>query len=86
MYNFKKTDNMKTHKYIILGLCLLLLGTTVSCEKGLNLYSKDAISEPVNFANAEDFKRYANNFYYGLSTFNSMTICPTLLNLQDLIM
>ena len=60
---------MKTHKYIILGLCLLLLGTTVSCEKGLNLYSKDAISEPVYFANAEDFKRYANNFYYGLSTF-----------------
>ena len=74
---------MKTHKYIMLGYCLLLLGTTVSCEKGLNLYSKDVISEPVYFANAEDFKRYANNFY-PLSI--RMMICPTLLNLQDLIM
>lgn len=60
---------MKTHKYIMLGYCLLLLGTTVSCEKGLNLYSKDVISEPVYFANAEDFKRYANNFYYGFIHF-----------------
>lgn len=62
---------MKTHKYILAGCCLLLLGATASCEKDLDLYSQDVISEPVYFASAEDFKRYANQFYYGLPTFNA---------------
>lgn len=62
---------MKTHKYILAGCCLLLLGAATSCEKGLNLYSRDIISEPVYFVTAEDFKRYANQFYYGLPSFNA---------------
>lgn len=62
---------MKTHKYFMFGCCLLLLSTTVSCELGLDLYSKDVISEPVYFTTKEDFKSYANSFYYGLPSFNS---------------
>lgn len=62
---------MKAHKYVMFGCCMLLLGTTVSCELGLDLYSKDVISEPVYFTTKEDFKTYANSFYYGLSSFNS---------------
>ncbi len=32
---------MKTHKYILAGCCLLLLGATASCEKDLDLYSAE---------------------------------------------
>lgn len=61
---------MKTRKYIMIGCCALLLGSTVSCEKGLDLHSRDTISEPVYFTTVQDFKRYANQFYYGLPSFN----------------
>jgi hypothetical protein len=62
---------MKLHTYIQMGCCLLLLGATASCEQGLDLYSEDVISEPVYFASAGDFQRYANQFYSGLPSFNA---------------
>lgn len=62
---------MKTRKYIMLGCCFLLLGSTASCEYGLDIISPDVISEPVYFKTADEFKQYANQFYEGMSTFNS---------------
>lgn len=60
---------MKTHKNIIL-ICLLALFVT-SCEKGLDLQSKDVVSDAVYFRTVEDFKLYANQFYHGLPSFNA---------------
>lgn len=60
---------MKTHKNIIL-ICLLSF-LVVSCEKGLNLQSKDVVSDAVYFRTVEDFKLYANQFYHGLPSFNA---------------
>ena len=63
---------MKTHQYIIIGAASLLLGTAfTSCEKDLDLVSPDAVTEPMYFKSADDFKQYANQFYAGMSTFNS---------------
>ena len=58
---------MKTHKYILAGCCLLLLGATASCEKDLDLYSQDVISEPVYFARQKTLN---------VMQTNSITVCP----------
>ncbi len=63
---------MKTYSYIYFIVCVLLNGLTlVSCEKGLDLYSRDVISEPVYFKTEDNFKMYVNQFYYGLPSFNA---------------
>lgn len=58
---------MKTHKYILAGCCLLLLGATASCEKDLDLYSQDVISEPV-------YLRVQKTL--NVMQTNSITVCP----------
>lgn len=59
---------MKTRK--ILLICLISL-FTISCEKGLDLQSKDVITDAVYFKTVEDFKLYLNQFYPELPSFNA---------------
>lgn len=53
--------------YIIAITVLLIAG----CNKQLDLYPKDALSEPTFFKNANDLKLYCNQFYQNLPVQNS---------------
>ncbi|SDF56612.1 RagB/SusD family nutrient uptake outer membrane protein [Chitinophaga filiformis] len=59
--------NKRFINYIIVVTALLL----AACNKQLDLYPKDALSEPTFFKNANDLKLYCNQFYQNLPVQNS---------------
>ena len=59
--------NKQLAEYIFIAIGLLL----VACNKQLDFYPKDALSEPVFFKNANDLKIYCNQFYKDLPIQNS---------------
>ncbi|SHN40868.1 RagB/SusD family nutrient uptake outer membrane protein [Chitinophaga sp. CF418] len=59
--------NKRFSNYIIVVTVLLL----AACNKQLDLYPKDALSEPTFFKNANDLKLYCNQFYQNLPVQNS---------------
>ncbi|PSL24033.1 RagB/SusD family nutrient uptake outer membrane protein [Chitinophaga ginsengisoli] len=61
---------MKNKRFInyIITVAVLLLA---ACNKQLDLYPKDALSEPTFFKNANDLKLYCNQFYQNLPVQNS---------------
>lgn len=59
--------NKRFTNYII-ALTVLLLA---ACNKQLDLYPKDALSEPTFFKNGNDLKLYCNQFYHNLPVQNS---------------
>jgi len=60
-----------TNKHLTL-YTLAFIGLLISaCNKQLNLYPKDALSEPTFFKNANDLALYCNQFYQSLPQQNS---------------
>ena len=60
-----------TNKHLTLYI-LAFIGLLISaCNKQLNLYPKDALSEPTFFKNANDLALYCNQFYQSLPQQNS---------------
>lgn len=60
-----------TRKYLPLYILILTGGLLAACNKQLNLYPKDALSEPTFFKNANDLALYCNQFYQDLPIQNS---------------
>lgn len=56
-------------RFYLLNIILLLC--CISCEKSLNLYPEDQLSDATFFLSGDDFKTYANQFYGSLATFNA---------------
>lgn len=54
---------MKKNNYKYLALLILLFNIS-ACEKDLNLLPLDQVSEEVFFKEANDFRLFANSFYY----------------------
>ncbi|MEN6463475.1 MAG: RagB/SusD family nutrient uptake outer membrane protein, partial [Syntrophomonas sp.] len=61
---------MKT-KIIILNVLLFVGFVFSSCEKGLDLYPQDRLSESTFLLNAEQYKLFASQFYFNLPTVSS---------------
>jgi hypothetical protein len=59
--------NKQLFIYILAGTAMLWM----ACNKKLNLYPQDALSEPTFFKNANDLALYANQFYKNLPVQNS---------------
>lgn len=57
-------------KIIYLSTLILLL-CCISCEKSLDLYPEDQLSDVTFFLSGNDFKTYSNQFYSSLATFNA---------------
>lgn len=61
---------MKT-KYLTLHIVMITGLLMAACNDELNLYPKDALSEPTFFKNANDLRLYCNQFYQSLPVQNS---------------
>lgn len=60
---------MKTLK-IIFSICIISF-FAISCEKGLDLKSRDVITDVIYFKSAQDYKLFLNQFYHNLPSFNA---------------
>src|SRR6185295_17426305 len=60
-----------TNKHLTIYILALTGWLFSGCNKQLNLYPKDALSEPTFFKNATDLALYCNQFYRDLPKQNS---------------
>jgi len=60
-----------TNKHLTIYILVIAALIAGSCNKKLNLYPQDALSEPTFFKNANDLALYANQFYQYLPVQNS---------------
>jgi hypothetical protein len=60
-----------TNKHLTIYILVVAALIAGSCNKKLNLYPQDALSEPTFFKNANDLALYANQFYQFLPVQNS---------------
>ncbi|HVV04340.1 MAG TPA: RagB/SusD family nutrient uptake outer membrane protein [Puia sp.] len=60
-----------TNKHLTIYALILMTGLFTACNKRLNRYPVDALSEPTFFKNANDLALYCNTFYQDLPIQNS---------------
>ncbi|HEX8024501.1 RagB/SusD family nutrient uptake outer membrane protein, partial [Mucilaginibacter sp.] len=59
------------YRRIISILSIIAIVGIFACNKGLNLYPQDQLSEAAYFKSASDFKTFANQYYGALRNFNN---------------